>query len=309
MWPLDRLYHTLRDRGELWEPMPGLVGLRGQTARLYRALGERIASLCGIETDDEWRVPAAIPLAALERADYFASFPQWLTLAGHLSDDEEQLRRVAQSTSPAASAMHATVPTGAALTPAVCYHVYAALAGQRVVAPRIMTAQTTCWRHEHPNHTALERDWAFTMREVVCVGADTDVRAFVDRVSGRVSALAETLGLEPRIVEATDPFFAPTARGKELLQRIQALKHELMLPVSEQRSIAASSFNLHQTFFGEAFDIRDGNGAPVHTGCVAFGIERWTLAFLVRHGPDPEAWPSFMEDAYRVGAAHDVVTY
>jgi seryl-tRNA synthetase len=308
MWPLDRLYLTLRDRGDIWEPMPGLVGLRGPVARLYRSLGERIAGLCGVETSDEWRVPAAIPLTALERADYFASFPQWLTLAGHLSDDQEQLHRVASSTFPAVAAMDATVPTGAALTPALCYHVYAALAGEQVAAPRIMTAQTTCWRHEHPNHTALERDWAFTMREVVCIGEEADVRAFVGRVTQRVAALARGFALEPTIAEATDPFFAPTARGKELLQRVQSLKHELMVPVSGKRSIAASSFNLHQTFFGEAFDIRDRRGSPVHTGCVAFGIERWTLAFLVRHGPDPEAWPSLSENAQRAGAAHDVVT-
>jgi seryl-tRNA synthetase len=309
MWPLDRVYLALRERGELWEPMPGLVGLRGHAARLYRALGERIASLCGAETDDEWRVPAAIPLASLERADYFASFPQWLTLAGHLGNDEEQLRRVAFSTSPGASAERAMDSAGAALTPALCYHVYAALAGHRIMAPQIMTAQTTCWRHEHPRHVALERDWAFTMREVVCVGAAVDVRAFVDRVAGRVFALAGVLGLDPHVVEATDPFFAPTARGKELLQRLQSLKHELMLPVSESRRIAASSFNLHQTFFGEAFDIRGRDGSPSHSGCVAFGIERWTLAFLVRHGPDPDAWPSLTEDACRVGAAHAVVTY
>ena len=84
--------------GELWEVAPGLVGLRGDAGRLFRALERSIAELCGAETGDEWRVPPALPLATLERAEYFASFPQWLTLAAHLSGDDDVLRQVAEST-------------------------------------------------------------------------------------------------------------------------------------------------------------------------------------------------------------------
>jgi len=105
--------------------------------------------------------------------------------------------------------------------------------------------------------------------------------------------LASSLGLEHRIVIATDPFFAPTARGKKLLQRVKGLKHELMLPVGDGREIAAASFNNHEAFFGECFDIRQAGGEPAVSGCVAFGLERWLLAYLVAHGPDAAGWPAF----------------
>ena len=104
---------------------------------------------------------------------------------------------------------------------------------------------------------------------------------------------------------ATDPFFAPAARAKHVLQQLKELKHELLLPIGASNSIAASSFNLHETFFGEAFDIRLPNGKPATTACVAFGLERWLLAFLVRHGPDADGWPAIPSVDALVEVRHD----
>jgi seryl-tRNA synthetase len=284
MWRLDDIRATLTERGDLWEVAPGLIGLRGPTAALYRDLERAIADLVLAETDDAWQVPPAIDLASLERAEYFASFPQWLTLAAHLSDDPAVLKEVAEHRHPAEAATTATAPAGAALTPAVCYHVYRGLAGTTVKSPTLVTAQSHCWRHEGGRHAALERGWAFTMRELVCVGTDEEVREFLERSVARVRELAAALDLPSSLIEATDPFFAPTARGKALLQRVKGLKRELTMPIAEDRDLAVSSFNLHETFFGDAFDIRLADGRPATTGCLAFGIERWVLAFLVRHG-------------------------
>ena len=130
------------------------------------------------------------------------------------------------------------------------------------------------------------------MREIVFVGKADDAQLFLERASSRAIALARALGLHPTVVAATDPFFAPTARGKQLLQQLQELKREMLLPLGTGARIAASSFNLHGVFFGEAFDIRLPAGTPATTACVAFGLERWLLAFLVRHGLDAAAWPS-----------------
>jgi seryl-tRNA synthetase len=295
MWPREEIVRVLRMRGALCEVAPGVVLLRGDTATLTRALEQTIASLCALETTDEWSVPPAIDFRTLEQAEYFASFPQWLTLVSHLSDDADRLRRVAEHNdigTPAAPLSDAAVPPKAALNPAVCYHVYARLAGQVVDSPKLVSVQSTCWRHERDRHVPLERQWSFTMRELVCIGSEQAARAFLDRATDRVNDLARALDLDPRVAAATDPFFAPTARAKHLLQRLKQLKKELMLPIGPQARVAASSFNLHDTFFGEAFAIKLPSGAPATTACVAFGIERWLLAFLVRHGPDPVAWPT-----------------
>ncbi|HUG39525.1 MAG TPA: hypothetical protein VMM12_03515 [Longimicrobiales bacterium] len=291
MWNAEGVVSVLRRRGELLEPVPGVAGLRGGALALFEALDTRVADLCRRLAAEPWRPPAALAWGTLEDADYFASFPQWLTAASHLGDDEGALETVAASEHPAAAARGRFQPAAAALPPAVCYHVFEALRGARLERPRRVTAQCTCWRHEGSATRALERGWSFTMREVVALGDAGGIAAF--RTEGEAAALrlAAGLGLEARLEEAADPFFRPTARGKALVQQLKGLKREVTLPVGGGRRTAAASSNLHETFFGHAFGIRDGAGAPVSSGCLAFGLERWLLAFMVAHGPDAGGWP------------------
>jgi seryl-tRNA synthetase len=278
----DALIAQLRARGEILQSAAGLIGLRGRSLATLRQIERLITALCHRETDDEWLVPPALPLSTLERAGYFASFPHWLTLASHLSDDPITLEGVAISSAPAEAAARATVPATAALAPAVCYHVYSALAGTTVRGPRIVTAQGCCWRHERHRLAPLERGWAFTMREIVCIGTEAQCTAFHERGVALARSLASELKIDCSIEPAEDPFFAPTARGRALLQRVKGLKHELRLPIGDGDTTAAASFNLHEHFFGEAFDIRLESGEPASTACVAFGLERWLLAVLLR---------------------------
>jgi hypothetical protein len=45
-----------------------------------------------------------------------------------------------------------------------------------------------------------------------------------------------------------------------------------------------ASFNRHETFFSSRFGFEMTGGRAAHSGCVAFGLERWVLAWLARHG-------------------------
>lgn len=287
----EDIARDLTKRGELWDAVPGVSGMRGTLARLRREVSTAIAGLASCFTDDEWTMPRTIAFETLESASYFESFPQWLSGASHLSGDESVLERVATSMSPADTARESFLPVKAALPPAVCYHTYAALRGQSIVSPLIMTAEETCWRHENGRLAKLERGWAFTMREIICLGDPNTAEMF--RKSGMEEAviLAESLGLTVRVEIATDPFFAPSARGKAILQRVKALKHELLIDYPDGRSLAIASFNNHELFFGNAFDISLPDGNPATSACVAFGIERWVLAVLMTHGLDDQDWP------------------
>ena len=290
MWTSTDVVEELRRRGEVWEERPGLTGLRGPPLALLGRIERLLAGLAREASCPEWRLPPGLTLRTLARARYFESFPQWLTAAGHLSDDPDVLESLARSGDPARAAAGSVGAAECALSPALCYHTYARLAGSTVDAVR-MSAHGTCWRHEGDRTAPLERGWAFTMHELVLVGRPDEVDAFRRAGMDVARALARSLGLEHEIVEATDPFFAPTARGRALLQRIKSLKHELLLPLGEGRTVAAASFNDHERFFGDAFAIRLRDGTPAASGCVAFGVERWLLAFLVAHGPDVARWP------------------
>lgn len=290
VWTADRVVAELRKRGELWESASGLVNLRGDALALVRRL-ERLFALIAAEGGfDEWSLAPGLPMETLARAQYFESFPQWLTAAGHLSDDAVALEAVARSDDPARAAAGAMGPSELALPPALCYQTYDALAGTTVETVR-MTAHGACWRWEGDGLRTLERGWAFTMREMVHVGSSADVKSFRAQMAERTERLARSLGLESETVAATDPFFAPTARGRALLQQVKGLKTELRLNLGGGNSVAAASFNDHERFFGERFDIHLADGEPASSGCAAFGVERWALAFMVAHGPDAGAWP------------------
>jgi seryl-tRNA synthetase len=291
MWTAECVVAELRNRGELWDVAPGVAGLRGAPLLLFQRLEALIADHARAHGAHEWQAPCVVGLDTLARAEYFSCFPQWLTVASHLSDDTQRLEQLARAADPAAEVCSALAPCAVALPPATCYSVYAAFANTSVPDDARVTVQGTCWRHESERMTPLERPWTFTMREIVRLGAEPDIELFRLREIERAQVLARTLGLTATVEQASDPFFKPTARGKDVLQKIKALKHELRLPVAPHRTVAAASFNNHERFFGEAFGISRLDGTPAFTACAAFGIERWLLAFLVAHGPDAANWP------------------
>ena len=286
----DVVIATLRARGELWDAVPGAVGLRGSARGTFDLLDRALGRLARQLAPDEWRVPSALPFGALERAGYFASFPQWLTCAAHLRDDEASLERLASSPDAAASAPHACAAASAALPPAICYHAWNALADRVLSSPQLLTAQGTCWRHEGTATEPLARGWAFTMREVIIAGSPAHTTSLREDAGAMALALAQSLGIDARWKLATDPFFAPTARGQALLQQVKGLKRELVTRLPDGRDLAIASVNDHETYFGERFGIALPDGRAASTSCVAFGIERWLLALLCAHGAEPAQW-------------------
>ncbi|MGH7635004.1 MAG: hypothetical protein ACRENC_14810, partial [Gemmatimonadaceae bacterium] len=65
----DAVVADLERRGELWHPVPGLVALRGSVLALHAQLERAIEGLAASLSLEEWRVPPAIALRSLGRAD------------------------------------------------------------------------------------------------------------------------------------------------------------------------------------------------------------------------------------------------
>ena len=84
---------------------------------------------------------------------------------------------------------------------------------------------------------------------------------------------------------------------KAVSQKQQSLKFELLVPLrSEEQPTACMSFNYHREHFGTTWDIQDTNGAPAHTGCVAFGMDRLAVAMFHTHGIDLAKWPGALRE-------------
>ena len=213
--------------------------------------------------------PAEIPLATLGRAGFTTAFPEKLVWTGDAGDKS-------------------------ARPPAVCYHHYPSVSDSTLDGgPSIVTALGRCFRSEYEASSChpAERLAAFTMREIIAVGDAALVEGLRSDLMDRVSTWMRELALDGHVEVATDPFFTTEARGRMLMQQMLPLKYELRLRVDpDGRSVAAASFNNHQQHFGRAFSILLPSGEFAHSGCVAFGWERWMIAFVNQHGPDEENW-------------------
>lgn len=270
----------------------GQVTLSGPLLRLERELDALFlawAADCGAV---EYRFPPLVPARALDRIDYFHSFPHLATFPVALSRDDAHLRAFAAARSVGSDGevcLGALDPVREVLTPAACYPIYAHFQGACLAAALYLTTRATCFRRED-RYEPLARQWAFSMREIVCLGRRAEVVAFLQHYRARVAALATALDLPLRFAAATDSFFDPPRNPQHLLQRLAPAKEEMVF----DGRLAVGSLNFHRRHFGAAFEISlDGRAA--YSACVAFGIERWILAILERFGADPAAWPSFAE--------------
>jgi seryl-tRNA synthetase len=106
------------------------------------------------------------------------------------------------------------------------------------------------------------------------------------------------LGLNYCIDQASDPFFGRGGKLMAMSQVEQALKFELLVPVhSEEQPTACMSFNYHRDHFGTTWNLSDASGTVMHTGCVAFGIDRLALALFATHGVEFAQWPTRVRQA------------
>ena len=254
----------LRQRGDVVIVGAGRVALSGLALEVLEAVDDTVVRWAEALGAPEHRYPSLIDAAVLERAGQGAS--------SRLTTQNDRV----------------------SLAPAVCYHAYPEWSGRTLGHnPALLTARGHCYRDEDGNHVPLERLWEFTMREIIVIGTRQQVEDVRQSLVRQVMALVDVLQLDASIETAADPFFTAGDEGRRLMQQAGALKYELRLAIDATgRAIATASFNHHHDFFGTRFGIRLADDTPAHSGCVAFGLERWVLALLAQHGVERERWPN-----------------
>jgi hypothetical protein len=75
------------------------------------------------------------------------------------------------------------------------------------------------------------------------------------------------------------------------MQQLLGLKYELVAPIAG-KPVAISSFNLHRDFFTSRLGIEVAGVDSPHSGCVAYGVERWAEALRYRWGSAEDSWPT-----------------
>jgi len=248
-------------------------------------------------------VPTLIPTRVLAACDYFRSFPQYVTFACHLPEEVERVSgfraRHEQAEDLDDQALADMQKPEACLSPAVCYHIYHLKRDQVVPAAGSAYGMCgRCFRYESGNLSDLRRLWDFTMREIVLLGGREYVLEQRERSISLMSKLIEEHQLAGEIRTASDPFFlAPDTVSKTYFQLSSDTKFEISLLLPDGERLAVGSHNYHSDFFGKVFNVGIDGGGPMHSVCVAFGLERWVHAFLAQHGHAPAEWPACVRQA------------
>ena len=294
--PLGALVETL------WRPM-GVAGVHGRTGT-YETIVEKLAAFISRARDphaEVMRFPPVMSRRDLEKNGYLKSFPNLLGCVCALHGSEADIRAAAARAEQGDDWTEALSSADLVLTPAACYPIYP-IAAARAPAPHggyAFDVAADCFRHEPSQE--IDRLQSFRMREYVCIGSANEVSAFRERWIERAEGMAEELGLPYTIAPASDPFFGRTGQMMAVAQIQQALKFELLIPVrAEDSPTACMSFNYHRDHFGITWGLRDHAGDVAHTGCIAFGMDRLTVALFRTHGLDPAQWPAQVKEALAI---------
>lgn len=293
---VDHAWEEMLRRRWIFDCGRGLAGLSGPALKLYQYLDDVFTRIARQHfAADEFQFPALISADTLGRCNYFSSFPQAITFVAHLTEDLDLLEEFSAANKQGPlqfPRMEALEKPAYCLSPLVCYHCYRLIENEILMPDelRSFTAVGPCFRYESRNMTSLERLWNFNMREIVFVGSREEVKRQRQRCMDAVGDWLDRIGLKASFETASDPFFTTDFSEKTYFQLLSDLKYEIRLNFTEDKTIAAGSFNLHNDFFGKTFSIRSGPEAAF-TSCVGFGLERLVYGFICQKGFDIATWP------------------
>jgi len=282
-------------RGWLLPFAPGCVGLQGPALALFHYFDAAFVDLAARFEAARMQFPTLIGIDTLNAASYLTSFPHHITLGAHLRGDVDAIEAFQKDVvTPGQPLLPAAAEPDHVLSPTVCIHCYRAIQGRVLAAGQMLraTALGNCFRHERGRLDHRTRLWDFHMREIIFIGPADAVAAARQRSIEMVVAWLDQLGMSYWIETATDPFFIDNFSAQSFFQLANKTKYELLVRMpGADRPLAIGSFNIHHDFFARAFQLTAADDAPVHTGCTAFGVERFVHGFLAQHGLDADRWP------------------
>lgn len=267
----------------------GQSSLSGDLLELFQTADKLFLDLASPFKAKEYFFPPFISAERLQKLDYFKSFPHLITMPVALEASQENLADFAQSPFKDKSSqldLKNCEPVKEVLTPAACYHFYDELAGSSYTSdnPQYLTTRCLCFRREK-EYKPLARQWAFNMREIICIGDISHVQAYLGEFEEILRKYFAARKLPVTFEYAQDPFFNPASNPKYLLQKLEPVKKEMIY----DNHLSVGSLNFHRNFFGETFELTVA-GEAAFSACVAFGLERWLYMILKEKGLSKGGW-------------------
>lgn len=163
--------------------------------------------------------------------------------------------------------------------PSACFHLYPSLRGS-FIDEGMYFIEARCMRKENEEWKLPFRLKGFNMIELVGFYSERKMDREIAQIENTVRELLKGFGLNFKEVFASDSFFFGDRLGAKVIQKLKGLKREYICSVGGEE-IAVASLNKHEDFFGKRFDINTSKGSPVHSFCLAFGLERLVAAIIV----------------------------
>jgi seryl-tRNA synthetase len=256
-------------------------------AGLDRVLTEMAAPLGATAV----RFPPVYPRADFERTDYIASFPDLAGVVSSFESGDREHRELLAAREEGRAWDGWLTPSDVVLTNAICHPLYATLEGRLPAGGAVYDVLGWGFRHE-PSADPM-RLQSFRMHEFVYLGDPQGAQEYRDTWLDRAVETLQSLGLPVTPVPANDPFFGRAGRMLVSAQLRDNLKIELTVPIygDLHEGTAIASANCQRDHLTAAFGIRTADGDVAHASCLAFGMERTTLALLRTHGLDVASWP------------------
>jgi seryl-tRNA synthetase len=241
------------------------------------------------------RFPPVFARSNYEKIDHINNFPDLMGSVHTFTGDDKAHRAMLSKFTAKEDWSRDLNASQVMMTPAICYPLYPTVAGKLPEGGLRVDLQGYAFRHEPSDDPA--RMQIFRMHEYVRIGTPDEALEHRQYWLDKTQEVFRSVGLDVEAVVANDPFFGRGGKVQKAIQREQALKFELVIPIcSEDNPTAIGSCNYHLDHFGSVFDIKTADGAVAHSACVGFGLERIALALFKKHGFRLEAWPREVRD-------------
>ncbi|WP_418038473.1 aminoacyl--tRNA ligase-related protein [Paenibacillus xylanilyticus] len=256
---------------------------------LYEAIDEKISQYAKSLQASLRSYPSMIDKDVLETCHYIESFPQNLYAVSEFPHRNVTLEKVREDDNYQQHLRDSTK----LLSPAVCFHCYAEYKNRTLEQPVLLTAAGNCFRHEAPWRLGQHRLSEFKMREIVFIGSPDFVEETRTAIMKDIWELFVGLGMSGKIETAHDPFYFPKDAIKQQYQLMSSMKFELIAEIKNRGSaFSIASFNNVKDTLCKEFLITNARKEFLHSGCVAFGIDRWVYAILETYGTNTANWPA-----------------
>ncbi len=241
------------------------------------------------------RFPPVFARSNYEKIDHINNFPDLMGSVHTFTGDDKAHRAMLSKFTAKEDWSRDLDASQVMMTPAICYPLYPTVAGTLPEGGIRVDLQGYAFRHEPSDDPA--RMQIFRMHEYVRIGTPAEALEHRQYWLDKTQEIFRSVGLPVEAVVANDPFFGRGGKVQKAIQREQALKFELVIPIcSTDKPTAIGSCNYHLDHFGSVFGIETADGQVAHSACVGFGLERIALALFRKHGLRLEAWPREVRD-------------